>query len=147
MTRRRLILAACVAVVALGAAWWLFVERLTAEERLLVGVWRPETEQPNAEVVWEFRGDRSFQCTHTSKRKGMPSSEAIYAGRWYVKGDDLFTDFEDSFFRRYFRPVARMIGMRGRDLESSRVESLTADRIVFVFPGDTRRVLIRDRGD
>jgi hypothetical protein len=35
MTRRRLILAACVAVVALRAAGWLYGDGLTAEERRL----------------------------------------------------------------------------------------------------------------
>jgi hypothetical protein len=37
MTRRRLILAACAAVVALGATWWLFSDRLSAEEQRLAG--------------------------------------------------------------------------------------------------------------
>jgi hypothetical protein len=33
MTRRRLILAALLTIVALGAAWWLLSDGLTAEER------------------------------------------------------------------------------------------------------------------
>jgi hypothetical protein len=36
MTRRRLILA-IVAAILLGTAWWLSLDRLSAEERLLVG--------------------------------------------------------------------------------------------------------------
>jgi hypothetical protein len=36
MTRRRLILA-LVAAVLLGLAWWLSLDRLSAEERLQVG--------------------------------------------------------------------------------------------------------------
>jgi hypothetical protein len=38
MTRRRLILAV-VAAVLFGTAWWLSLDRLSAEERLLVGAW------------------------------------------------------------------------------------------------------------
>ena len=39
MTRRRLVLAT-LAAVALGAAWWLLSDGLSAEERRLVGTWR-----------------------------------------------------------------------------------------------------------
>jgi hypothetical protein len=38
MTRRRLILA-IVAAVLVGMAWWLSLDRLSAQERLLVGTW------------------------------------------------------------------------------------------------------------
>src|SRR5262249_54360779 len=38
MTRRRLIVA-IVAAVLCGMAWWLSLDRLSAEERLLVGTW------------------------------------------------------------------------------------------------------------
>jgi hypothetical protein len=40
MTRRRLVLAAVLALVALGAASWLSDERLSAEEQDLVSKWR-----------------------------------------------------------------------------------------------------------
>ena len=39
MTRRRLVLAAALAVVALGAAWWVVGDGLTAEEQRLVDTW------------------------------------------------------------------------------------------------------------
>ena len=42
MTRRRLVLAAALAVVALGAAWWLLDDGLSVEERRLVGTWTYE---------------------------------------------------------------------------------------------------------
>ena len=38
MTRRRLIVAILSAVL-FGMAWWLSLDRLSAEERLLVGTW------------------------------------------------------------------------------------------------------------
>jgi hypothetical protein len=38
MTRRRFVLAP-LAAAALGAAWWLLSDGLTAEERRLVGTW------------------------------------------------------------------------------------------------------------
>jgi hypothetical protein len=38
MTRRRLILT-IVAAVLCGLAWWLSLDRLSAEERLLIGTW------------------------------------------------------------------------------------------------------------
>jgi hypothetical protein len=40
MTRPRLILAICVAVIALGAAGWMVGDGLSPEERRLVGTWR-----------------------------------------------------------------------------------------------------------
>jgi len=39
MTRRRLILAIVAAAVLFGMAWCLSLDRLSAEERLLVGLW------------------------------------------------------------------------------------------------------------
>jgi hypothetical protein len=45
MARRRLILAALLAVVALGAAWWLMTDDpLSTDEQRFVGTWKRSTD-------------------------------------------------------------------------------------------------------
>ena len=68
MTRRRLILA-IVAVVLLGVAWWQSLDRLSAEERLLVG-------------TWVYEGDSSTVCTWM--RMGP---DRRFASGWGQPGD------------------------------------------------------------
>jgi hypothetical protein len=61
MTRRRLILAACIALAALGAAWWWFANALSEEERQLVGSWRIAAPPRAANGIWEFDADRRWR--------------------------------------------------------------------------------------
>jgi hypothetical protein len=133
MTRRRLILAACVAVVALGAAWSLFGDGLTAEERRLVGTWRHSDS-----LAFVFRADRRCWIV---QHKLNRSSES----RWSVRDGIISFDNELSPFRRAYRSIAQGVGIVSPS-ETMRGEMKTENEIVTVW-GIARFEWTRDRWD
>jgi hypothetical protein len=80
MTRRRLILAASVAVVALGAAWWLTPDGLSVEERRLVGSWRHYDPESGERSVMLLLPDRQYSCV----RLALQRSESAQASRSFL---------------------------------------------------------------
>jgi hypothetical protein len=133
MTRSRLNLAACVAVVALGAAWWFYGDGLTAEERRLVGTWR---HSDNLEFV--FCTDRRCWIV---QHKQIRSTES----RWSVREGIISFDKELSPFRRAYRLVAQGIGIVSPS-ESMRGELKTENEIVTIS-GIVRFEWTRINGD
>jgi hypothetical protein len=137
MTRRRLILAVCVAAVIFGVAWWLSLDRLSAEEQPLVGTWAYEDWlAPGVTRVAEFRSDRGCLCPTDASPRGSPC-------RWSVRGGAIVFDYEPSGLRRALRPVAPLLGLAARpELPTYRVE-ITGDRMIITDPGGTPTVFTR----
>src|SRR5262245_17918962 len=99
MTHRRLILA-IVAAVLVGMAWWLSLDRLSAEERLLVGTWTYNV--TGARPRWmHFGADR--QCALGYGPPGGPNREINPGGPWVLRDGAILIDCEDSAVRRAFR--------------------------------------------
>jgi hypothetical protein len=102
MARRRIILAACVAVVALGTAWWWYADRLTPEEERLVGTWQLQhVEQVSVPPTVSFGRDRRWAWTLRTTT-GMRST---ITGRWSVRDGRVYLDQEPNPIRRMFRPL------------------------------------------
>jgi hypothetical protein len=145
MTRRRLILAACVAVVALGAAWWGFDDRLTVEEQHLVGAWQTPTFD-NGGKVRTFRPDRSFRL-----RLFWPGGGKVVDGtRWYVRDGSRVTDFETNPFRRFVRaagPATSVLGIKADPALPLRILSVSATQIEVGHPNGVNEIWTRVPAD
>jgi hypothetical protein len=140
MTRRRLILAACVAVIVLGAAWWLFGNWLTAEERKLVGTWHGELDRG-------FGPDRvQYAADHLFLTISPPTPDHAPPYRWYVRSGSLVIDCEPSLIRRLLRPLAPSLGMTVRQVVAYPLE-VDEGRMIVFDPGGGSSVWIRDSGD
>jgi hypothetical protein len=138
MTRRRPILAACVAVVVLGAAWWLSADRLTADEQQIVGTWRyndAETGEAKFRIV--LTADRQFYDPE------FPDRAPCW---WHIQNGSIVFDYEPNPIRRALRPLAPMLrlGVGRRNQLSIEV---TGDRMAVTPPNGTPTVWTRDRGD
>jgi hypothetical protein len=150
MTRRRLIVAACVAVVALGAAWWLFSDRLTADERHFVGTWHPTS----GSGQWLFGADRAGRYER-SFRGSAPTDPAFpaaswsynYPGTWIAQGGVITVDGESNSFRRAIRPALRFFGRRPIEAARFTLESIFENEMVVITPDGTREVWTRIRED
>jgi hypothetical protein len=143
MTRRRLILAACVAVVALGAAWWLTSERLTEDERSLVGTWRFSATVGNR--VWTFRPDGRA-------RLDADGPGSLFTGRildchWTATARELTLDSETSWVRRTLRPLLQRFGEHIDPPIAFTVVSRTENQVIVKVPITGAQVWTRDRGD
>jgi hypothetical protein len=141
MTRRRFILAACVAVVALGAAWWMFVGGLTAEEQRLVGLWQQRhNETGRITGALDLKADHSFLLA-TTDNKGQLLFTNV--GAWSVKAGKLSLDTDPDPIRRLLRRIFDRFGM---EVRGNIAELVTSD-----FVADQRPVnnfsWTRNRGD
>jgi len=140
MTLRRLILA-IVAAVLVGMAWWLSLDRLSAEERLLVDTWIYEGKSANVRRTMRIGPDR--QCAFASS----PPLNGHYlfdsSARWFVREGAVLFDREPSAVRRTIRPVLRAIGLLPGDAQSYSLDLITADKLVLVLPDGTRATWIR----
>jgi len=142
MTRRRLILA-IVAAVLFGMTLWLSLDRLTAEERLLVGTWRFDGESGTGRTEMQFLPDR--QCWFGFGRATM--TKYMFSGRWFVRGGELVFDGEPSAVRRVFRPVLSGLGYPSIRPDSYGLESITARELVLVMSDGTRETWTRAPAD
>jgi hypothetical protein len=140
MTRRRLILAACV-MVALGAGWLVWFERLVTEEQNLVGRWRHEKPGGGEDLVIELQSDHRLKLI-------QPSSKAplFRSCRWAVRDGMMVWDFEPNPVLRFARPIAPKLGFKVAEIDTWTIE-VSADG--FTLGPDERhpRVWTRDRND
>ncbi|HEY1377825.1 MAG TPA: hypothetical protein VGF55_13585 [Gemmataceae bacterium] len=132
MTRRRLILVACVAQVALTvwAAWWLSVDRLSAEEQALVGTWEVQTDTVFFSYWWEFRPDRHTSrhvrpCVTMAYRDPAIPDPTALEGRWHLRDGALVVDVEPG------PQVSRLSGIQVGPTTTVAVKSLAPDRFVL----------------
>ena len=128
------------ASIGLGAAWWWFRDRLSAEEQRLVGVWRYTVRSdPNARLM-EFTPDRRV-------RWGNPGQEDRVIAHWSLTGDKLAIDHELDPIGRAVRPVARYLGARINGVAQNPIEWLTADEVRIWISRDNALSLTRIPAD
>jgi hypothetical protein len=138
MTRRRLILAACVAVVALAAVWWLSSDRLTAEEWQIVGAWRYND---------AATGNAVFRIIFTADRRSYdPDFPNRAPCLWYIEGGSIVFDHEPSSTRRMLRPVAGLLRLNVGPWYRYPFE-VTGDTLTVRSEPNPPSVWTRDRGD
>jgi hypothetical protein len=146
MTRRRLILAVCVAAVALGAAWWLFTDRLTAEEQRLVGTWKIAPSPLDGSATWVFGPDRRSYLCLRGQGDREDADEIVMSGRWSKRDGVIIVDGEDNSARRVLRPVLRLLRRRVARVEQF-TASVTTDELVLTGVDDSRQVWTRVPAD
>jgi hypothetical protein len=140
MTRRRLILAACVAVVALGAAWWLCGDGLSVGERRLLGTWQFSENTPaRIDVSRSFRVDRTFEQLIVST--GSNTWYFSDSGVWRIRGNSLIIDREGNLIHHAIQSLRRMLGFSNHQVVC-RLEWLSSVQIA-VTSGVTREVYTR----
>jgi hypothetical protein len=148
MIRSRVIPAATLAVLALGAAWWWFATGLSAEERALVGKWSV-ADGPAESSVGEFTSDRRavlavVQRPPVGKKGGTYRYKLT--GEWAAAGGTFAFDSEPSAFRRWMRPVAGLVGVTVNPTSTSRFE-VAGDELVFVGSDGSRSTWTRVPAD
>jgi hypothetical protein len=142
MPRRRLVLVA-LAVVALGAAWWLLSDGLSAEERRLVGTWR-RRELPSGRLLPEliaFDRDRRFHFGEV----GQPKDPDQLPSWWSIRVGMLVLDNEPSRFRRAVRPLAPYFGLDVEPPNRGGLEWVSGDELVYVDGAGRRVAWVRVR--
>jgi hypothetical protein len=144
MTRRRLTLA-IVATVFCGAAWWLSLDRLSAEERLVVGTWIYDGTSPNVRPAMRIGPDR--QCAFASAPPRDGHYQLNSSALWYVRDGAVVFDREPSAIRRTVRPVLHAIGLPAGGAMSYSLDSIAADKLVLVLPDGTRATWTRASAD
>ena len=154
MTRRRLILAACVAAVALGAAWWLCSDRLTPEEQRLVGTWHlnvaPDAAQPAGTIsVWELGRDRGCHFRELDPRTASvlraPDGTAIEVnGHWRVDEGRLTFDWAGPLVRLRRVIPEGLPGSLPTAFEQIHIESIGADEVILGKWDGKKYRLVRD---
>jgi hypothetical protein len=144
MTRRRLILA-IVAAVFVGMAWWLSLDRLSAEERVLVGTWTFDGESGTGSPRSSFWPDR-----RTAYGRRQPDGTVkmfVWGGRWFIRDGALVFDGEPDAFRRTVRPFLRGFRLPYNGALTYRLDSITDRALVLVMSDGTRETWTRDRAD
>src|SRR5262245_57179340 len=107
--RRRKVIAGLLVLVAAGVAWWVWLDRLTATEQLLVGTWRLRSDTEGLSGPWVFSPDRQSHFSLFRAWGGMASG-TTGAGRWCIQGGVLIEDGDDNTMRRATRPLYRLLG-------------------------------------
>jgi hypothetical protein len=139
MTRRRLILA-IVAAVLIGMVWWLSLDRLSAEERLLVGTWTYEGKSSTGLTEMRFESDRRSGFV-----LGGKMSEC--RGPWFFRDGEVLFDSEPNAVRRALRPILDSVGLPSSGAIRYRLTSITADEMVLLRPDGTRETWTRAPAD
>jgi hypothetical protein len=147
MTRRRLILGICVVVVALGAAWWLFGDGLSSEERLLVGKWHCALGQGWRSGTAEFGADRQGRLERADPIHGLAGYKDSVAGRWSLQEAIIYPDYETDPIRRRLRSLCYRPGITVATGSAYVTVSVSADKFVISNPNGWTEVWTRDRRD
>ncbi len=125
--RKRLFVLAVVILVGGVALYWLLPDRLTDEERQLVGRWSRTVavKSPDDTVqVLELNDDRSCRIALFDPVTRQPLQNAL-EGRWSVRSGELVLDYETRSLNRLSRSVP---GLRGH-VHALRRESLTVESV------------------
>jgi hypothetical protein len=109
MARRRLLVVA-VAGIAAAVAWWAWPDRLTFQEKRLVGTWQWPSLLWDDDYLVEFMPDRSWRCWPIKKSWLYGG---IQGGAWRIRDQELILDWEESPVYRFLRPLSAAIGSTG----------------------------------
>jgi hypothetical protein len=126
-------------------AGWLSLDRLSAEERLLVGTWTFNGKSGTGRSHMYLGADR--RCAFPWFEPHVGSSLSEWWGRWFVRNGLIVFDGEPSAVSRAFRPVVRAIGLPTNGAVSYGLESITADELVLVTLDGTRETWTRAPAD
>jgi hypothetical protein len=141
MTRRRLTLAACVAVVALGAAWWLASSRLSLEEQKLAGTWHLAVSSANGPtgvtIVWALYPDHAYRVHAFDEDAGAAEREPDgremeVRGRWWVQGGAVIFERGGGIWTQLRRLLSNSLpwSLRGAYLETLQIDAITNEELV-----------------
>jgi hypothetical protein len=142
-------LAACVAVVALGAAWLAFSDRLsgrlTAEERQLVGKWQPGADaSKSAAATLEFKADRQLHALYALPPAG---NGGRIDSHWSIRAGKFHIDSEPRPIRRLVRPLAGLLGINVGSLASYPSISISENEFTSTDAKGTKYTWTRVRGE
>src|SRR5262245_59739775 len=126
-------------------AWWLSLDRLSTEERLLVGTWTFDDKSGTGNTKMRFASDSRF--AYGRPRSGVPFTMVEWAGRWFIRDDAVVLDGEPEAARRTVRPILRSVGLPWNGALTYRLESITADQMVLVMSDGTRETWTRAPAD
>jgi hypothetical protein len=147
MARRRLIVVvSALALVIGGVASWASADRLTAEERALVGTWRLAPGASGGSATWVFGPDRRSYICLRGPADSEDADEIVQSGRWSMQDGVIVVDGEDSLARRALRPVLRLLRRPVARVERF-TASVTADGLVLTGADDSRQVWTRTPAD
>jgi hypothetical protein len=141
MARRRLIkFVGVLELVTAGAAWWLSIDRLSAEEQRLLGTWYlrepPGMRLAGGVVVHDYGPDRTCRVhlidrrtgTVAVRRDGRPDETL---GRWQVRDGKLVCAWDTGLLGRVRQALpARVSGTKRGTSEILEIERLTDDELV-----------------
>jgi hypothetical protein len=144
MTRHRLMLA-IVAAVLCGVACWLSLDRLSAEERLLVGTWTFDANTGSRLAQMRFSAHRRY--AFGTCLAGDPVRMVDGPAKWSVRDGAIVLDGEPSAVRRVVRLVLRGLGLPCNGTVKCRLKSITPDELVLVNVGGTRETWTRAPAD
>ncbi len=143
MGRRQLVVAVgTVALVAAGG-WWLSLDRLSAEERRLVGTWQqsdPRTGEWWVRMV--LAPDRRVWLCSPDE----PDVLHLAQPGWAVRGGSFSGNDEPNPVRRVLRPLARRLGLAAYPDRAWPV-TVTDNELIFVLADGTREVWTRAPAD
>jgi hypothetical protein len=132
--RRQFFIALIVCLIGwIGHLWWIGVPTLSAQERILVGVWRhPQVYSPmdfgvlagpmtNPCHVMEFCRDRTFRFFYASADDAN-RRYLVVEGRWSVEGGKLCLEDMPRSARRITAEIgSRIESLTGRSLQKLRL--------------------------
>jgi hypothetical protein len=143
MKRRRLVLVIGTLAVAAAGAWWLSLDRLSEEERQLVGRWVYGPTYYRGTGRWEFGPDRqTFLGEAAPGPSGIDMGYGV-SGRWSFRDGVIRIDTEPSAVRRALRPVAARLNIYVGRVQSFAVTEVTADQLVTEYSSGGSQVWTR----
>jgi hypothetical protein len=142
MRRRRLIVVVAV-LTPLAAAGWLTLDRLSGQERALVGTWQAGPDPAGQWASCSFGADRRFVYVASLPGGGGTG----FSGRWSFRGGVVTLDPQANPIRRAIRPVWSALGKRLYSLRTFAAEAISPDRVVMTPPGGQPQVYTRAPAD
>jgi hypothetical protein len=131
--------ASALAVVALGAAWWLLSDPLSAEEQRFVGTWRRSVDDGAMTCTLGLAADRQW-LQRVVVTAGWGGEEGTC---WAVRSGELILDAET--IRVQSRPLRHLLRLLGRTSPVVRRHAveIEGDRLVVTESNGSRIVWTR----